>query len=440
MNGTIQPVPNPVATESMDRFRLLLLLFVGAILIATAPVGLGQIRKDSRLVVDVIQLKNQKQIRGFVLTGHANEDLAIAVSNAWFEKHDQTAFLKAEKIAQQQAIKARLQLRDRLQAVLNELTPIDAHGQLRNKAFDFYIKKEIDRVNAIIENPRDVEFQFLVLRIKPSAVSNFSLASDANRKIAVWSWYERLQDVESRTPNDLEKELATKKIDVASTPPELDDRFYSIEESEDQWAVRLSIVAHRLDRPIEFQGSGNVMLTASEGDLPDVASLMAKMMQSQMSSLIQDLTEGPKKAVNLKTEEEEWVKSAVAAAEKIKATYFRATHVRLDPLGNLARVESAFMVKLASGKWTMAWQTSSLQSSDQQKPDAIQKIESDPQVKAIRVPFEALGGGAADMTQTLRIGAATMTAQSIVNVEFQKYSERYLRQMSSPAIWQPPKQ
>ena len=419
---------------------LLFFLFVWAILTSTASVGLGQTRKDSRLAVDVVQLKNQKQIRGFVLTGHANEDLAIAVSKAWFENHDQKAYLKAEEIARQQAIKARLQLRDRVQAVLNAPTPIDAQGQLRNKAFDFYLKKELDRVNSIIDNPRDDECQFLVLRIKSSAVSNFSLASDANRKIAVWSWHERLQDVESRTPSDLEKELATKKIDATATPPELDDRFYSNEENEDQWAVRLSIVAHRLDKPIEFQGSGNVMLRVSEGGPPDVASLMAKMMQSQMTSIIQDLTSGAKKTMNLKTEEEEWVKSSVDAAEKIKATYFRATHVRLDPLSNLARVESAFMVKLASGKWTMAWQTSSLQSSDQQKADAIQKIESDPQVKAIRLPFEALGGGATDMTQALRIGAATMTAQSIVNVEFQKYSERYLRQLSSPTIWQPTKQ
>ena len=419
--------------ERMDRFWLVLYLFAGAILASTASSAIGQIRKESKFAVDVIQLKNQKQIRGFVLGGNPNEDMTIAVSKAWLEKQDQNAFLKTEEAAKQQAVKARQQLADRLKALLHEPAPIDAAGQPRNGAFEFFLRRELERTEGEIENPPDDEYQFLVLRIKSLNLSNINLASEANRKIAIWSWHEGLKDVELRTPSSLVNELAAKKIDVMLAPPELDSRFCGTEENDNHWTVRLAIVSHRLVKPIEMQGSGDVMLLLDDSQQPNVASMMERMMQSQMNSLIRDLTGGTKNPQPQKMDASDWIKSALLEAEKIKASYFRATCVHLDPFGTSAKVESAFMVKLDSGKWTMGWQAVATQSPDQQKIEAIKRIESDPQVKAIKNQFGALGGSAT-MDQALKTGAATMTAQNKVNVEFQMFVERHLKQLSRPPI------
>ncbi len=412
---------------------LFLSLLAWTIVVTVASTALGQSRNQSKSAVDVIHLKNQKPIRGFVLSGDQNEDMMIAVSKPWLEKHDQKAFIKAEGSAKQQSIHAKRQLVDRLKVLLNEPIPVNALGKVRNGALDFYLRKELERIESELENPQEDSFQFLVLRIKPSNVSNLILASDANRRIAIWSWHERLQDVESRAPSSLTNELVAKKIDVSVEPPELDTRFYDTDETDDQWTVRLALVTHRLDTPIEFQGSGDVMHLVGNGKPLDLASLITRMMQSQMNSLIQDLTGGSKKPPQLKREDEDWIKSAMVEAEKMNANYFRATCVRLDPIATSAVVDSAFMVKLPSGKWTIVWQAIATQSPDEQKNETINRLENDPLVKSIQSQVEALGG-TASMERALRIGAATMTAQADVNVQFQTFVERHLKQLSKPPI------
>ena len=289
-------------------------------------------------------------------------------------------------------------------------------------------------MNSEIHNPPVDGIQFLVIGIKSSAVSSLSRANDSNRKIALWSWYERLTEVESRKPSSLNSELNAKKIDATSTPPSLATRFYASEESEDQWTVRLGIVSHRLDKPVEFQGAGETMLPVINGQPPDIASLMGQMMQSQMSSLLEELTGGPKKPAVSSNEGSVWMQSAVAQAEKMKARYFRATHVRLESLLETAAVDSAFLVKLESGNWTTAWQSNSVQSANEQKEDAIKKITNDPQIRAIQTQFEGLGGTGGSMDKAIRTGAATMGAQRLVNDEFQLFSEGYLNRLSGPPI------
>ena len=126
----------------MNRIWLVFHLFAASILATCVPSAIGQVRKESKTVVDVIQLKNQKQIRGFVLGGNTIEDLSIAVSKTWLEKHDQNAFSMAEESAKQQATKARLQLADRLKILLNDPARLDALGQPQNGAFEFFLDRK----------------------------------------------------------------------------------------------------------------------------------------------------------------------------------------------------------------------------------------------------------------------------------------------------------
>ncbi len=412
----------------MDKRNFVCFATASLLLVAANFSAFGQIRDSARLAVDVVNLKNQKQIRGFVLSAKPNEDLSIAVSRGWFEKDDQVAYLKAEESAKQESTKARLQLRDRLKNLLND------PGTVLNGAFGFLVRTELERIESEIENPPDEEYQFLVLRVKSSSVSSLIIGTDANRRTAVWSWYERLPDVESRKPSSLSNELKLKSIEATSAPPDLASRFYAMPEEDELWTIRLAIVSQRLGKQIEFQGSGDVMIFVGSEQPPDFASLMGQMMQSQLNSMIQELTGLSKKPTRVNSEDSQWTKNAISQAEKRNASYFRATNVGTEPSGNAATVESIFMVKLASGRWAAAWKTSASQLASEQSGEAIQRISNDPQVKAIQNQFEALGGAGASLDTAVRIGAATMTAQRIVNEDFLRFSERYVKHLNSPPI------
>lgn len=418
----------------MDKPAFFFFAFFGMVAALSCSTASGQSRDPSRLAVDVVHLKNQKQIRGFVLKTDSKDELSVAVSRVFYEKEDRDAYLNALENAKQGSDKALLQLRDRLKRILGQ--PIADNGQagIQNGAFHFFLNKELERVDAEILNRLGDHVQFLVLRIKSNAVSNLSLANDASRKIAVWSWYERLADVETRKPSSLNIELKAKKIDAASTPPSLANRFYAVEESEDHWSIRLAIVSYRLDKPIEFQGSGESMFSNENGQTPDIAALMEQTMQSQMSTLLDELSGVPKKPTASKIEDSTWLRSAVTQAEKRNARYFKATHVRTEPVLNVATVDSAFLVKLDSGQWSTAWQANSVQSAGEQKEDAMRRVADDPQIKTIRTQFEALGVTGGPLDKAIRMGAATMAGQRFVNDEFLQFTERYLNRLSVPPI------
>jgi hypothetical protein len=418
----------------MDRRIFIVYALIWMVVAPVGPMAFGQTRDLARVAVDVVHLKNRKQIRGLVLSTNPSDELTVAVSCEWYEKEDRDAYLRALENAKQGAVKARLQLRDRLERTLAPPGQADGQVGLQKGAFQFFLKKELERVDSEIQNPPVDDIQFLLIGIKSAAISSLSRANDSNRKIALWSWYERLVEVESRKPNSLNAELNAKKINVTSTPPNLATRFYASEESEEQWTVRLAIVSHRLDKPIEFQGTGALMFLVGNGQPPDIASLMGQMMQSQASSLLEELSGSPKKPNAITVERSVWVQSAVAQAEKRQASYFRATHVRMETLHDTAAVDSVFMVKHESGKWTTAWQSNSVQYASEQKEDALTRITNDPQIKAIQTQFEGLGGTGGSMDKAIRMGAATMAAQRFVNDEFQLFTEGYLNRLSGPPI------
>ena len=392
--------------------------------------SLGQQRDLSRLAVDVVYLKNQKQIRGFVLS-QGTDELQIAVAKSWLEKDDRDAYLKAVQSSQEAATKAKQTLKERLVKLLKSNPPVEGQPEERNRAFDFFLGKELERVDSELENPPVAEYQFVVLKIRSATLSRVNIASEPNRKLAVWSWYERLADVESKKPSILIEELKNKKVDPSLAPPDLSDRFYPNEEGDEPWSIRIAIVSHRLDRSIEFQGSGNVMLHVNAKDPQlDVASLMEQMMQSQMSSLLEELSGAGKKTSRKSLEESDWIKSAITKAEKMKVGYFRATNVRTDPLGDSSTVESAFLVQQANGKWTIGWQATAVEKMSDQKQDEIARVLDDPQVKAIRSQLDTAGS----LDQGMRAGAATMVAQRKINSEFQEFADKYLKNLTQPPV------
>ena len=407
--------------------------FVCTFFAVSAANLLGQPRDQARIAVDVVLLKNQKPIRGFVLR-NAPDELQIAVSKVWLEKEDREAFLKAKESSQQIAAIAKKTLVVRLQKLLNaEEKAVDQRGA-RTVAYEFFLRKQLERAESELENPDEDAYQFVILKIKPNNLLRINLASDQNRKLAVWSWYERLLDIETRKPSSLVDELKQRKVEPTLAPPDLSDRFYPTEESDEFWATRIAIASHRLDKSIEFQGSGDVMLLVnSQEPQLDLPSLMGQMIQSQMNELIQELTATGKKPSQTNLEDTDWVKAAISKAEEMRAKYFRVTNVRTNLLNDMSTVDSAFFVEQPNGKWMPAWQATFSQNISDQKPDAIRRIAEDPQVKAIQSQFQAAAGEGL-LDKGMRVGAATLAAQKMANEEFQQFTDRYLKSLSYPPV------
>jgi hypothetical protein len=382
----------------------------------------------TRLAVDILNLKSRQQFRGFVLNANTNEDLKIAVSREWFQHFDEKAYAKVDKEAKSEEERARQQLKSRLE----QLTSTGKHP-----AFDFLVKKELERVTAAINAPPDDECQFLVVRLKRSLIANFILASEANRRVAIWGWSERLPKIESREVSDILKELKSKvqDFDATLTVPDLSTRFPMMEQSELQWRTRLAIVSHGLAERIEFQGSGKMMIQVGDDKQPQNANeIMTHMLQAQTESVLGELLGDPKSKSLLPDGKSDWVKAAIVKTEALGMGYFHATNVKVDPLGEIASVESVFMVKHVDGDWRMAWNGIRDERASQQTADSIARVTKDSQIESLKNSLQTIVGVNDAFDKAIRFGAATMTAQQNVNEQFETFVERYLRRLDGPPL------
>lgn len=404
--------------------RILFVKFVFVFVACMPTPTLAQTRSVSKNAVDTIQLRDKRQIRGIFLGVNADRQASIAVSSDWLNKFDKNLFAKTVQQSNQLATRARLQLRDRLKTW---------EPTRKFPSLDFMVSKELERIELEIEKPDPAPSQFLLLTLKSNSITSIQSASDANRSVALWSWYERLDDVETRQVSQLAEELKSKKVDSTLPPPDLSTRFPPVEEDDDHWTSRLALVSYRLAEPVEFQGSGEVMIQVGSNAPPSIATLIPQILQSQMNSLVQELAEGTSYSEKATLFERDWVKRSIAQAEVKGNNYFRATHLRFGSDGQSIFVDSIFLVRLASGQWSLSWKNSSDQSALSATPESMKRIMEDPQIKSLQGALKLLGGSEA-FDKAIRVGSATMTAQTSVNDNFNSFVERYTRQLDSPPI------
>ena len=392
----------------------------------------AQNRNALKNAVDTIHLKDKRQIRGIALGVDNDRHARIAVSSDWLSKFDKNLFAKTVDQSHSVANRARVQLRDRLQ----QLEPT-----VKFPGLDFFVSQELARIEREIQAPDLVPPQFLLLKIKLSSIANIQSASDANRNVGLWSWYEQLANVENRSVNQLSEELATKKIDWKLPAPDLSTRFLPTEEDDDRWACRFALVSYRLANPVEYQGSGDAMIQVDANAPIPIAALVPQILQSQMKSLVRQLSEDPLTDNGLDSKkspilERDWVKVAIGKAEAKGYTYFRATHLRMNSEGLSVFVDSIFLARLRSGKWSLVWTESSDASAASASLENKKQIREDPQIKSLQAPLQILGGAEA-FDRAIQMGAATMTAQNEVNNNFNRFLEQYLHRWNSPMLPNP---
>lgn len=380
----------------------------------------------SQLTVDVLGLKSGRAVRGAIIEGPANGTMIVAVSRDWLQHANPDLFQKtiAKETDSQRHVYE--QLRDRLQQQLVK--------PAQEPRLTFFLQQQFEKTEAVLANQKPVKpSQFVWVELDQHAISKITRATPDRQRVAMWAWSEQLANVETRDVHDLQRELKERMIDGGAPAPDLSERLPPRPQDDREWSARLAIVEFTYGRPLEFQGTGDVLVRVDgEKQAVDLAPVLSKVLKSQVDSLIKDLLgERPTTA----TDNGDWLNSAIREAEKEDIRGFRATRVEIPADGPRAIVEVVFVARLPNEKWDIVWSHREIQDAAKPRADLEARISDDPQVKNALETVKALGVGADDQVrQAIRFGAATMAAQEIANARFFAFRDRYTRQLAGPPL------
>ena len=102
--------------------------------------------------------------------------------------------------------------------------------------------------------------QFVWLELTAKKVAKITSPSVDRKRIAGWSWYERVANVETRDAEDLARELARRRIDATQPVPDLSERLPLRLQDEREWSARMALIHYSLDKPLDFQGTGDLLV------------------------------------------------------------------------------------------------------------------------------------------------------------------------------------
>jgi len=386
----------------------------------------------SRLAVDVVKLKTGKTLRGAIAYADPDGSLTMAVSREWLRKADPKLLAIVETEEARTRGAALKQLSDRIKPELARV-PEDSGAAI-------LLRTQAKRVEKLLTEGAPAEPpQFVWIELTKKKIAKIAPASADLKRVAGWSWYEKLANIETRDVVDLERELRDKRIDPTQTVPDLADRLPLRLQDDREWSARMALVTDALGKPLEFQGTGGLLVRADHvSNAGDMAPLVAKVFGGQVDALLKDLlTEGhpaaePSKPPNA------WLDPAIKEAARDKARAFRATRLDFSLERRQATVNSDFVVQLANGKWEIIWSDRDTEDGTQARPAMEAGLATDPQVKSALSLLKPLGAEGGDpVNSAIRFGAATMTAQQVVNQRFSKFEEPFLRQLDGPPLWLP---
>jgi hypothetical protein len=406
-----------------------LTLSLGAAAQSTAP---RPHLSGSRLAVDVVKLRSGRILRGAVARSSADGSLTLVVSRDWLRKADPRLLATVEADEARVRPVALGQLRDRIGKELKAI-PEDS-------GVATFLRVERKRVESLLAGGAPAESpQFVILEFTPKQIVRVTSASVERKRILAWSWHARLANVESREADDLARELRRKRIDPSQPPPDLSERLPPRMQDEREWSARMALATYALGKPLDFQGTGDVLVrTDRSKNGANIAPLAARLLGGQVDSLLKDLLGEQHSATAKPKSPNAWLEPAIREAERDKARAFRATRVDVSLERRQASVTSAFIVESPNGQWETLWTDRATEDSSQDRPAIEANIAGDPQVKAALGLLKSSGaGGEEQIRAAIRMGAATMAAQQAVNQRFTAFEERFLRRLDGPPLWWP---
>jgi hypothetical protein len=382
------------------------------------------------LAVDLVKLKSGTTLRGAIARSGPDGSLTMAVARDWLRTASPALFAReagAEASVRRAALE---QLRDRLnqeQAGLPEDSRLAAF--LRSE------RKRVEKLLAPTAAPGNL--QFVWLEVTKPEIAKIKPAGAGNRRIAAWSWYERLAHVESRDANDLARQLQRTGIDPAQPLPDLSDRFPLRKQDDREWRARMAVVVYALGKPLDFQGTGDFLVPVDRpANAKDAEPPSAKLIADQANAQLKELLGAGSLGGAKPASPDAWLQPAYREAERRKARGFRATRVDLNLAGRQASVYSLFAVYLGHGDWAAIWSDRETQDGAKARADLEAVIADDPQVKEAVGHLSPLGATAdAQVGQAIRMGAATAAAQQAVDRRFFEFEGPLLQHLDGPPLW-----
>lgn len=396
---------------------ILISLCCGTDLVAAGP-----------LTVDVVSLKSGKTYRGAILTRQDDGAVMMAVSGEWLRKADAKEFERQSSAARDSQRAAWTQTRDRIAELLADPP--------ESKSLAFFLKQELQRLDQELKAETPPESRFVVVEIPGSQVGKIVPAPPDRQRMAIFAWNEGLAGVETRSAAELRKDLLVADIDVDGPLPDLSVLLPAREQSEAEWSARLAIVQYTLDEGLDFQGMGDTLIRTGDNAQLDLAAILPKLLSSQVDSLLGDLLEPGLKPKTPPAAKPQALKPAIAIAEKNRQHGFRVTRLDLNVDRFAVAVHTEFVAKLADDNWQTVWKDSESADGSKVRADIENRIANDPQVKAVLESMKGLGAGDA-VTQAIRVGAATMTAQQAADAKFFAFRDRYAKRLDGPPLFVP---
>jgi hypothetical protein len=77
--------------------------------------------------------------------------------------------------------------------------------------------------------------------------------------------------------------LKKQGLDVSANPPDLSERFPARPQDDREWSARLAIAAYASGEPLDFQGTGDMLVESNAArEEKDMAAIVAKLMSQQV--------------------------------------------------------------------------------------------------------------------------------------------------------------
>lgn len=369
-------------------------------------------------VFDTLHLRDRTQCIG-VLLGRDPQHAYLAVRRQAMEgkKGAIQTYLRKSDADEEVAYE---QLRDRTHAMLQEP---------QHDAYRFLLEQEHERAARWLSGADRPSSELVILSIPVGNVAKLDLANREYHAMALWSWFKQLDAPESIDAAAVRKGLELEGVDWNRELPDLSSRFQAMPQSGDEWRSRVALVRYSRDREIEFQGTPGMMVRIGDrNSQADVAKLLTQSVQQQSQDLLGELLDGRK------PKRRDWRESCQEMLKEEREDYYRASCMDQSIATAAGTVESVFAVRLGT-EWKTIWKVG-IPIDLNAVSDATQKqIENDPQVRSLLSLVQSLGVGSTEnIDQAVKMGAATMQAQSQANLQFQLFRQRYQHRLDLPVL------
>lgn len=404
-------------------------LRLGVVLVAITSIAHAETtpREAQRFCVDIALLKGGVELRGAVLSRDEHE-LRMAVQRSWLTtKHSEMAKQIDADAAQKQAA-SRDELKQRIEAWKSERA-----ADVRLVAV---LKRELAKLAKPVDPGAVADSQFVVVVTPAERVRKVFTAPAASRQVAMAAWNERLERVEETVLTALKSAVEKKNPDWQATQVDLSDRLPTGQpQTADEWAARQAIFEYEYREQLDFQGTGNFVIRVGEGaEKPDLKALFAKTaadaLQGELGGLGIDL--GLDKTAQPKAESD-WQSTAIEQAKTLKRKGFRVTRVPKITGSGPASVTVSFFARLSDGNYRAIWSNETTTDPATIKPEALDRLQQDPQVQEIQKLANALSLGN-DATTAVRFGAAVQVSLDASENRFFEFRQRYNNSLDGPPL------